>query len=220
MSEFQAHIRPYIPQDRQRIFDICCDCAFLGDPIDQIFIDREWFGSVMIFPYLVLEPEHTWVAEVDDQVVGYLTGSIYPLFGYYRVQLVVLRVSQLAINLFLNQYDAHPRSKQFAQFVIQKGLSQIPSHPRNTGHFHFNVQRPYRGQGIGKKLIAAFEALLRSKGMHQYYAEVMSSGAWRPESYFKALGYECYDKVATTIFEAELEKPLYVLCVVRQLPYT
>lgn len=218
MSSFQAYVRPYIIQDQQRLYDICCDCAFLGEPIDQIFMDREWFGAVMVLPYLILEPEHTWVAEVDGEVVGYLTASTSPLFGYFRFQLVVTRVAQLVMNLVLGQYDIHPRSKQFAQFVIQKGLSQIPSHPRNTGHFHFNVQRPFRGQGIGKKLIAAFETMLRSEGLHQYYAEVMSSNVWRPESYFQKLGYKIYDKLPTTVFESELENPLYVLCVLRQLP--
>jgi len=216
-ASIQAHIRPYRQEDRQRLIDICCDCAFLGEPIDQIFMDREWFGSVVILPYLILEPEHTWVAEVDGEVVGYLTGSIQPLFGYFRAQLVVMQVSQLAMNLFLGQYDTHPRSKQFAQFVMQKGLLQIPSHPGNTSHFHFNVQRPYRGEGIGKKLLAAFETLLRLEELHQYYAEVMSSSAWRRESYFKDLGYEIYDRVQTTVFETELETPLYILCVLRRL---
>lgn len=217
MNNIQAHIRLYMPEDRQRLFDICCDCAFLGEPIDRIFMDREWFGSVMILPYLILEPERTWVAEVDGEVVGYLTGSTFPIFGYFRAQLVVMRVAQLAMNNYLGLYDTHPRSKQFVQFVIQHGLLQIPAHPGNTAHFHFNVQRPYRGQGIGKKLITTFESLLRSEGLRQYYAEVMSSSAWRPESHYRRLGYEIYDRIRTSVFEPELETPLYVLSVLHRL---
>ncbi len=79
------------------------------------------------------------------------------------------------------------------------------------------MQRPYRGGGIGKKLLAAYESMLRSEGLHQYYAEAMSSSTWKPESHYSRLGYEIYNRKRTTVFEPELETPLYVLCVLRRL---
>lgn len=212
-------IRKYDPLhgDRVAVETLCCDAAFLGSSIDPIFRDRPWFANAMVGPYLLLEPEHTWVAEYDGHVAGYLTGSLTEGFGYARAYLLAVSVLiELIPRYVTGRYDAHPRSKRFAEFVITQGLSQIPKHPPSTPHFHFNVSAPYRRRGVGGRLLSAFEDTLRAKGMHRYYAEVMSSPSEKPERYFEALGYRIYDRVRTTIFEPEVTD-LHVLCVVRNI---
>ena len=212
-------VRRYNPEgnDRIQINSICCDSAFLGNPIDPIFMDRSWFARNMILPYLILEPDYTWVVDTGGGVVGYLTASVTPVFGYLRAYMVATNVLlELIPNYVLGKYDHHPRSKRFAEFVITNGLSQIPRHPQNAAHFHFNIHKDYRGQGLGKRLLGVFEESLSSRGIERYYAEVMSSPTWRPEPYFTRLGYKIYDKVKTTVFEPEVED-LYVLCVIRDL---
>jgi GNAT superfamily N-acetyltransferase len=209
-------IRPYQENDKRRIYDICCDSAFLGNRIDDIFVDREWFASLVILPYLILEPQHTWVAECDGRVVGYLTGSVEENFGYYRLEMVVVRVVQLGVNYLCGLYDHHPRSKQFVRFVMKNGLLQIPKHPEKSAHFHFNVEPEYRARGVGKKLLNAFKDMLKSKGLGQYYAEVMCSENRKPESYYERLGYQIYDRVKTDIFFPEIAEPVYVVCVYKQ----
>lgn len=212
-------IRKYEPwsNDRSAIGDICCDAAFLGSPIDSIFSDRPWFAEAMVAPYLVWEPEHTWVAEREGQVVGYLTGSLTASFGYVRAYLLATNVlTSLMPRYVAGKYDEHPRSKRFAEFVVTQGLSQIPKHPQEAAHFHFNVSASCRHQGIGLRLLSAFEAELKAAGQKRYYAEVMSSAIHKSERHFEALGYQIYDKVKTTIFEPEVPD-LYVLCIVRDI---
>lgn len=212
-------IRKYNPlrDDQRGIGAICCDAAFLGSPIDPIFIDRSWFANAMVAPYLLWEPEHTWVAEDDGHLVGYLTASLSESFGYVRAYMLGTRIlTELIPRYVTGKYDGYPRSKRFAEFIITKGLSQIPKHPQNTAHFHFNVSASHRHRGVGQRLLSAFEATLKTQGEKRYYAEVMSSARGRSERDFEALGYRIYDKVKTTVFEPEVTD-LYVLCVVRDL---
>lgn len=215
----EAAVRKYDPSrgDREEIETICCEAAFLGSPIDPIFSDRSWFANAMVTPYLLWEPEHTWVAEHDGQPVGYLTASLTGTFGYVRAYMLATSiVVELIPRYVTGEYDRQPRSKRFAEFIITQGLLQIPKHPPNTAHFHFNVSASYRRRGIGQQLLSTFEDTLSAKGMTRYYAEVMSSPTQKPEGYFEALGYRIYDKVKTTIFEPEVSD-LYVLCVVREV---
>lgn len=212
-------IRQYHPDglDRQQINDICCDCALLGAPIDSVFQDREWFSEFMISPYLVLEPEHTWVAEAAGKVVGYLTGAIGPHFGLYRAQLALLSVNRLLWNYMLGRYENHTRSQQFARFVLTEALPQVPPHPSTSGHFHFNVAKDYRGQGIGSRLRAQFERALRASGIKRYYAEVMCRGQ-EQGAYFRRLGYSIHgEPIPTTVFSTEVPD-LRVMCIVKDLP--
>jgi GNAT superfamily N-acetyltransferase len=171
----------------------------------------------MVTPYLLWEPEHTWVAEYDGHLVGYLTGSLTDTFGYVRAYMLATYVlAELIPSYVIGKYDAHARSKRFAEFIVTQGLLQIPKHPQNTAHFHFNVSASYRHRGIGRRLLSAFEETLKAEGMNRYYAEVMSSADKKSDRYFEALGYRIYDKVKTTIFEPEVTD-LYVLCVVREM---
>lgn len=211
-------IRPYNPDgaDRKRINDICCDCAWLGEPIDSVFRDREWFSEFMISPYLVLEPEHTWVAEADGKVVGYLTGAMGANFGLYRAQLALMSVSRLMWEFLSGRYKDHPRSEQFARFVLTEALPQVPEHPSTAGHFHFNVAKGYRGRGLGSRMLKEFERALRASGLKRYYAEVMSRGA-EQEAHFKRLGYRIHGApIPTTVFAGETPD-LHVMCIVKDL---
>ena len=215
-------IRAYDPagSDRAGIAKVCCDSAFLGKPIDDIFSDREWFANTVITPYLTLEPRHTWVAETNGEVVGYLTGSTQEIFGYLRTYIVAARMLfELMPNYYIGKYDSHPRSRRFAEFVIAEGLFQVPKHPENAAHFHFNVLAHHRHRGIGTLLLQRFEHALKELGIDHYYAEVMSAESWRPPEYYTNLGYHIFDSVPTTVFEPEIED-LHVLCIHRHFTQT
>ncbi|MBK7665638.1 MAG: GNAT family N-acetyltransferase [Candidatus Methylophosphatis roskildensis] len=202
--------------DRQQINDVCCDAALLGAPIDSIFQDREWFTDFMVAPYLLIEPEHTWVAEADNRVVGYLTGSVGVLFGIQRAQLALLAVDRLLWKHMLGKYKHHPRSQQFVRFVLTEALLQVPAHPSHAGHFHFNVAEGHRGQGIGSHLIAEFERVVMESGLRRYYAEVMCWGE-KQEAYYTRLGYRIHGHpISATVFATEVPD-LRIMCIVKDL---
>src|SRR5471032_2926514 len=71
-------IRPYRPEDRAAVRAICADTGFLGKPIDPVFEDRELFADYLTRYYTDVEPESTFVCEIDGVVKGYVMGSRFP----------------------------------------------------------------------------------------------------------------------------------------------
>lgn len=69
-------IRTYQPADRQAVFRIGADTAFFGAPIEAYMEDRDAFLDAFYAYYTDLEPEHTWVACADGEVVGFLAGCV------------------------------------------------------------------------------------------------------------------------------------------------
>jgi len=69
-------IRPFRTEDRDGLFKIAADTAFFGEPIEIYMEDRRIFLDAFYAYYTDYEPEHTWVATANDEVVGFLTGCV------------------------------------------------------------------------------------------------------------------------------------------------
>src|SRR4051812_28964515 len=69
-------IRPFNKADRNVIRKICCDVADRGEPIENIFPDREFAADLLTSYYTDYEPESSFVAEADGQVVAYINGCM------------------------------------------------------------------------------------------------------------------------------------------------
>ena len=78
LPEARHTVRPYRPEDRPLLRAICADTGFLGRPIDPVFEDRELFADYLTGYYTDVEPESTFVCELNGEVKGYLMGSRFP----------------------------------------------------------------------------------------------------------------------------------------------
>ena len=72
-------IRSYRASDRSAVRRLCCETGFLGEPIDPVYEDRQFFADFLTSYYLDHEPESSFVLEVDGEIRGYLLGSRRPL---------------------------------------------------------------------------------------------------------------------------------------------
>src|SRR5215469_6136509 len=78
---WRIQVRPYRPEDRASVRQICADTGFLGRPIDPVFEDRELFADYLTNYYTQIEPDAALVCEVDGVVKGYLLGCRRPLLN-------------------------------------------------------------------------------------------------------------------------------------------
>lgn len=69
-------IRPYRASDRAAIRQICNETADRGEPIEGLFGDRELVADLVTKYYTDAESQTSWMAEMEGQVVGYLTGAL------------------------------------------------------------------------------------------------------------------------------------------------
>ncbi len=71
-----VHVRPYEARDRAAVRQICADTADAGQPVESFFPDREVFADLLTNYYTQFEPQSTFIADNDGEVVGYLTGCL------------------------------------------------------------------------------------------------------------------------------------------------
>ncbi|MBT6774848.1 hypothetical protein HOA91_05765 [Candidatus Woesearchaeota archaeon] len=213
-------IRYHRLEDRVAIKDICADTGFLGKPIDPVFSDRELFADIMNGYYLKKEPEHTFVAEVDNQVVGYITGSVNR-FAHLGLALNAIKPTTKAVSrLLTGKYEDSPQNKEFLNWLFTKAALEMPNHPKNAAHAHFNIIDGFRYEGIGTALIeTAFKKLgpdLQSRGIKNLYGEVFAHQE-KPEEYFINAGFNIYDKKESTLFRNHIEGPVHFLCITKEI---
>ncbi|MFN7140889.1 MAG: GNAT family N-acetyltransferase [Limisphaerales bacterium] len=205
-------IRSLEPDDYHVVKKICCDTGFLGEPIDTIFQDRELYADLLTLPYLDYERDWCLVAEVDDQVVGYLLGSVRPDFESILTRVGFNVASRMLMNLARGRYSDHPSSRKFVQWIFCSGWKERPKHPAGAAHLHFNVRKRFRGRGIGPRLWKAFEDRLREHQIRSYYGEFFSCDLRRPEKIYTRYGFKEFDRRKTTLFSDALDLPVEIVC--------
>jgi ribosomal protein S18 acetylase RimI-like enzyme len=148
-------VRRFILADAAPVCRISADTAQYGDPVELMLNDRRLFVDIFVRPYLIHFPHTCWVAEHNGQVMGYLTGCLDTarLEGLFRQS--VLRAGGRALT---GKYRLGWRTLRVGIGYLREVLSHPPTADPclYPAHLHINVSAPYRGQGIGRRLMQVF----------------------------------------------------------------
>lgn len=212
-----VQFRQYQEHNREEVRRICSDTGFLGSPIDPIYQDRDLFADLITNPYLDYEPEWTLVAENEDRVVGYLTGSVNPNFNRALILSGFQTACKMLKRLLTGKYSNHPRSEHFVRWILVRGLKEQPKHPNGAAHLHINMEKLFRRGSVARRLLAMFEDMLYAEGIDHYYAKFFSCPQRNPERLYGRLGFQIYDRVETSIFEPEIIDTVSVVCIHKKL---
>jgi len=185
----QVVIRPYEPRDREAVREICCDTADGGGPVEAFFPDREVFADVLTRYYTDYEPQSTWVAERDGQVLGYLTGCLdtrrfLRVMGWRLVPLALARAlvrGTLWHPQVLKLLGTNLGSWLKGGFRREVSLRSYPA------HLHINLRKGCRGQQIGRQLVERFLEQARQAGSNGVHAGISSENE-RARRFFESLG--------------------------------
>jgi ribosomal protein S18 acetylase RimI-like enzyme len=217
----EIRFRPFSAEgdDEQQMRELVFDNAFLGQPFDVICPCKRWFSDVVLLPYIRHQPEniHVAVDEGSGRLVGYLTGSTGGgEFEKQQYSMVRRQVVSLAASLTMPWTLFDHASRLFATHVIFKGESERPQHPDAGVHWHYQVAREYRGQGIGRKLLQRFAGEALNADFELIWAEVSSYPA-KPPEYFQHRGWSIFDAKPTEIFGDHVDFPVETLCITKPL---
>jgi len=198
----EAIIRSYRPEDKADVERICADTGFLGEPIDSVFKDRKLFSKIMTAPYLKHDPKSVFVAEVDNKVVGYTLGTTRKDFSLIEKMHRAKDALKLGYNLLTGAYNDHPRSKEYAKWLLFGSHSQRAKTPPIPSSQHINVEKGYRHLGIGKLLFDKAITNYAKNDIPTFYGTGIETPAIT--KFMHKTGGFIYDCVPTKKFKQEL----------------
>ena len=188
--EQRLAVRPFEPKDRGAVREICCDTADRGEPVENFFDDRELVADLVTRYYTDFEPQSSWVAECDGNVVGYLTGTldttrcrqvtfrrITPRAVWHAVRRGVLWRASTWRMLWNMRHDW-----QRARSIGQIALIEYPA------HFHVNVRKGFRGKKLAPQLMERFFEQVKAAGVRGVHANV-HGGNVNGRHFFEAMGF-------------------------------
>jgi len=165
-------IRKYNGNDRALVREIACDTAFMGEPAEKFFSGRAFLADFLTLYHTDYEPKSIFIAEKDGKAIGYLTGAK----NKKKMDLVfIVKVFPRAIlKLLFKGYIFKKDSFLFILFNIYsflKGEFYVPAFIKKDypAILHININKNYRGFGIGGRLIEAYLSYLKKeniKGVH------------------------------------------------------
>jgi len=205
-------VRPYEPGDRVAVLRIAADTAFFGEPVEAFLEDRRLLAEAFCAYYTDIEPEHAWVACADGQVVGYLLGSLDTRAQRRRWrQKVLARVAWRALRghyrlgkLTARYVSAHAQGLVRGEFP-HVDLATYPA------HLHINVEAPWRGRGLGRRLIEAFLAQARAAGVVGVHLETTSQNVAACRLY-ERLGFRLLEARPTRLWAGLIPGPVENRC--------
>lgn len=186
-------VRLFRQSDRQAIRNICYVTGMMGEPVDFLWPDEESFADMFTRYYTDLEPESIFVAEVNQRVVGYLTGCIDSSKAWNPVEIgakaAVLRglifkpvLSRTIANVFLKGITALARGE---------AEPDIFKDPKWPAHLHINLLKEARGKNLGRALIQAWFEKLRRLNIPGCYLETTYENE-NAVNFFKKMGFSPY----------------------------
>lgn len=211
----QGTIRPYQPQDRDAVRDICCRTAFRNAGCEVMFEDRELHADYWTRYYTDMTPQETWVVEEDGQVIGYFFGCL-DTRAYMRAmarRIVPPMLLRALWRLATGRYRKR-ETRAYLWHMLRHGAAEAPTvdFTRYPAHFHCNLLRKGVGKGYYTTLVLAFLNRLDGAGidhLHGFLTEEAEGSAW------DKVGQAFLAEHPETRFETVSEKPTRLFEAVR-----
>lgn len=188
-----ASIRPYRPDDRAAIRRICCETGYRGFPIDPYCRDREFFADLVTNIQLDVFPNWAWVAEVDNQLVGYVLGCPSS-YAYHET--LVAHIWHLLGQSFRHSWWFRPGTAGF----FWRGVLDLVGQPRPPNpdfqqwpaFAHINLLPAARGRKLGQALMTTCIGQIHAHGLPGMYVSTVleEHNGNNPLAFFTSLGFK------------------------------
>jgi ribosomal protein S18 acetylase RimI-like enzyme len=190
MTTGDVLIRPYAPQDRERVRAICFQTGFMGEPVEWLWRDRTSFEDLFCGWWLEHRPGSAMVAELDGVVAGYLLGCEdtrqtandgLVFFRHFARRACCLRPG-----------TAGTMWRMLGDGVLDGIRKQLPPvrvwDERWPAHLHIDLLPECRGRGVGSGLVRSWLDSLRRLGVPGCHLQTMAenSGAI---AFFESMGF-------------------------------
>ncbi|NNN30797.1 GNAT family N-acetyltransferase [Streptomyces sp. S3(2020)] len=186
-----AVIRPYRPEDRAALEDICIRTAHNGLDSRPVYADPGILPVIFATPYAELEPDLTFV--LDDgrgQAVGYILGTADTVrfaddFRAKWLPLVADRYPETSGPPTTPDEVMIPLLHHPERMVVP----ELAGHP---AHLHIDLLPDHQGRGHGRELMRTFLRALRDRGVPAVHL-VMATANVPARAFYDRLGFQEID---------------------------
>lgn len=176
-------IRKFKSTDREQVRTIATSTA-TGYPRS----DLQLVADLLTEYYVTYEPEHMLIAEVEGEVIGYLSGC----FNSARCRWIkgTRVIPKATIKALFRSEVGWSEVRYLGSFVYVTAHGGLRSSPPSgyPAHFHVNIAEGWRGQGMGTELVKKFLSMLRNNGVTGVHVRVRRN-ARRASRFFRSLGF-------------------------------
>ncbi|MCL5986281.1 MAG: GNAT family N-acetyltransferase [Actinobacteria bacterium] len=208
-------VRNYRKSDRDSIRNIAYDTAFMGESADLFFDGREILADFLTIYFTDYEPQSCFVAEMDGDVIGYLLGAR----NEKRQNAAFIRIiPRLIIKAFLKGKPFRIKNMKFSFHIFLSALRGEFNLPDCTKLYpallHINVDKKYRGIGIGRKLIETYVDYLKRENITGVHLITKSENA---VNFFKKMGFEVFHKTSLSYLRYILKRNIELHILVKKI---
>ncbi|WP_405504182.1 GNAT family N-acetyltransferase [Streptomyces purpurascens] len=184
-------IRPYSPEDRSALDDICIRTAHAGQDSRPHYADPGIFPATFAAPYVRLEPELAFV--LDDgqgRAVGYILGSAdTPRFA------AEFRTTWLP--LVAGRYPEPPEpphtpDEAMAHLLHHPERMVVPELAAYPAHLHIDLLPDWQGRGHGRHLMRTLLGALQDRGVLAVHL-AMATANTEARAFYDRLGFREID---------------------------
>lgn len=205
MSGAHVVVRGYRPADRDDVYDVCVRTADVGGDARGQYSNDDLMPDVYAGPYLTLEPELAFVADDGARVVGYVLGTTDTTRWATRYR--ELWLPTVAVKYSPVDEPSTPEE----ELVDQLHHPERNVHPEladHPAHLHIDLLPGYQGQGLGRRLIRTFLAVLRERGVPAVHLGMATTNT-SARAFYDRVGFtELMQRPGVTFLGAPTDLPV------------
>ncbi|MFB9894460.1 GNAT family N-acetyltransferase [Planobispora takensis] len=179
-------VRPYRPDDRADLYDICVRTAHEGGDSRHIYPDLDLMPGIFAAPYAELEPDLTFVLDDGERAVGYVLGTAdtAAFVGNYRREWLPRMRERFPAP------DGPPvsPSESMIDLMYRPERMIVPELADYPAHLHIDLLPAYQRRGHGRELMLTFLDALHRKGVAAVHLGMVTANT-AARAFYDRLGF-------------------------------
>lgn len=178
-------VRPYRPEDRDDVYDVCVRTADAGGDATGLWSTDDLMPDLFAGPYLELEPELAFVVDDGTRVVGYVLGTADT--ARWAAEHRARWLPKVAAR---HPLPAHPTTpeERMVDLLHHPERNVRPELADHPAHLHVDLLPQAQGRGLGRVLIRTFLAALRERGVPALHLGMVPTNV-RARAFYEHLGF-------------------------------
>lgn len=159
----RAVIRPYRPEDRAAVYDICVRTGHEGGDARHLYTDHDLLPDNFAGPYAHLEPGLAFVVDDGTRAVGYIVGTAD----------TAAFVRRFRAEWLPRLEHRHPKpsgppvtpDEEMADLLRRPERMIVPELAGYPAHLHIDLLPEYQRRGYGRELMGCLLDALAARGV-------------------------------------------------------